>query len=223
MMQAGIHRAVRAAAGSLVLLLACGCSVLMPKATPTSFHTLDVADAAIATTAPIAASAPTEGPTLIVNPTHAAAGFDSSHIIYVRAPHRLEYFAHSEWVDTPARMLAPLIVAAIERRGGFGAVVLTPSASAGDLVIETQIVRLQQDFGQQPSSVRFTLRADLVDAATRRVLGSREFDVSVPSASDDPRGGVEAASRAVQDALDQLAVFCSDTVTRWHAAAAALR
>jgi len=30
----------------------------------------------------------------------------------VREPHKLEYFAHSEWVDPPARMLAPLIVAA---------------------------------------------------------------------------------------------------------------
>ena len=47
---------------------------------------------------------------------HAAAGYDSQHIIYVRQPHKLEYFAHNEWVDPPARMLAPLIVAALERQ-----------------------------------------------------------------------------------------------------------
>jgi cholesterol transport system auxiliary component len=205
MTQGTTQRTVRASAAGVVLLLAGGCSVLMPKPTPpTSFHTLDLVNA------PGAATGRSQGPTLIVNPPHAAAGFDSRHIVYLRTPHRLEYFAHSEWVDTPARMLAPLIVAAIERHGGFGAVVLTPSASAGDLVLDTQVLRLQQDFSQQPSSVRFTVRADVVHAGTRRVLGSREFDISVASASEDPRGGVDAASRAVQGALEQLAVFCSE-------------
>ena len=85
-------------------------------------------------------------PTLIINPPHAAAGFDSPRIIYVRETHKLEYFAHSEWVDTPARMLAPLIVAAVENSGAFRAVVLTPSAAAGDLRLDTEIIRLQHEF-----------------------------------------------------------------------------
>jgi len=65
----------------------------------------------------------------------------------------------NEWVDTPARMLAPLIVAAVENSGTFRAVVLTPSAATGDLRLDTGIMRLQHDFGSQPSRVRFTLRA----------------------------------------------------------------
>ena len=85
-------------------------------------------------------------PTLIVNPPHAAAGFDSPRIIYVREAHKLEYFAHSEWVDPPARMLAPLLVAAVENSGAFRAVVLTPSAAAGDLRLDTEIIRLQHEF-----------------------------------------------------------------------------
>lgn len=47
------------------------------------------------------------GPTLIVSPPHAAAGFDSQRIMYLRQADQLEYFAHNEWIDTPARMLAP--------------------------------------------------------------------------------------------------------------------
>jgi cholesterol transport system auxiliary component len=68
-------------------------------------------------------------------------------------------------------------------------------------------VRLQQDFASQPSRVHFTLRAHLVDSATRRVLAWRVFDESVAAATDDPYGGVVAANRAVQTVLEQLAGF----------------
>ena len=147
---------------------------------------------------------------MIVNPPPAAAGFDSQRIIYVREAHKLEYFAHSEWVDPPARMLAPLLVAAVESSGAFRAVVLTPSAAAGDLRLDTEIIRLQHEFLTQPSRVRFTLRAYLVDNKTRRVLAWREFDAVVPAASENPYGGVVAANRAVQTVLEDLSAFCAE-------------
>jgi cholesterol transport system auxiliary component len=193
-------------AAGLVLALACGCSALRPAATSphTAFYSLDGTQGA----APASAPAPAGALTLIINPPHAAAGFDSQRIIYVRETHKLEYFAHSEWVDPPARMLAPLVVAAIENAGAFRAVVLTPSSAAGDLRLDTEIIRLQQEFGTQPSRVRFTLRAYLVEDKTRRVLAWREFDAAVATASEDTYGGVVAANRAVQTVLESLAAFC---------------
>jgi cholesterol transport system auxiliary component len=196
-------------AAGLSLIAVCACSTLRPAATPhPAFYSLEgtrgTAPAAVPTTAPAAA------PTLIVDPPHAAAGFDSPRIIYVRETHKLEYFAHSEWIDPPARMLAPLLVAAVENSGAFRAVVLTPSAAAGDLRLDTEIIRLQHEFQTQPSRVRFTLRAYLVDDKTRRVLAWREFDAAVPAASEDPYGGVVAANRAVQTVLDSLSAFCAE-------------
>ncbi len=143
------------------------------------------------------ASTSVTAPTLIVSPPHAAVGFDSQRIAYVREAHKLDYFAHAEWVDTPARMLAPLIVAAVESSGAFRSVVLTPTAATCDLRVDSEIVRLQQDFASQPSRARFTLRAYVMDSTTRRVLAWRAFDESVAAASDDPYGGVVAANRAV--------------------------
>jgi ABC-type uncharacterized transport system auxiliary subunit len=55
------------------------------------------------------------------------------------------------------------IVSALESSGTFRAVILAPTAAAGDLRLDTEILRLQQDFASQPSRVRFTLRAYLVD------------------------------------------------------------
>lgn len=204
-----VARLCRLFAAGLLLLAVGACGTLRPGApSPPTFYSLDRAPVAAPAAVPALAS-PT-APTLIIAPPHAAAGFDSQRIIYVREAHRLEYFAHSEWVDPPSRMLAPLLVAAIENSGAFRAVLLTPSAAAGDLRLDTEIVRLQHEFLTRPSRVRFTLRAYLVDDKSRRVLAWREFDAAAPSASEDPYGGVVAANRAVQTVLAELAAFCAD-------------
>ena len=204
-------------AAVLMLTLSGGCDLLLLKARPQpSFYALDSARAEARAAKRGKSTVSMAAPTLIVNPPHAAAGFDSQLIIYVRESHKLEYFAHSEWVDTPARMLAPLIVAAVENGGALRAVVLTPSAAAGEMRLDTEILRLQQDFGVQPSRVRFTLRATIVDNATRRVLAWREFDETVAAASEDAYGGVVAANRAVQIVLDALTSFCTEAAENWQ-------
>ena len=97
-------------------VLATGCGSLLPKAiTPPSIDALDGMRDTPPAPPPAAASG--SAPTLLVHPTRAAPGFDSQHIVYVRVAHQLEHFAHSECVDTPARMLAPLMVGACEHRG----------------------------------------------------------------------------------------------------------
>ncbi|MFA7279330.1 MAG: ABC-type transport auxiliary lipoprotein family protein [Sterolibacterium sp.] len=202
--------------GAILLLLAGGCSSLRPPTPLPAFYSFDNASGTAPATAQAMAPRPTTGPTLIVNPPHAAAGFDSQRIIFVRTAHQLEYYAHSEWVDTPARMLAPLIIAAVENGSTIRAVILTPSAAVGDLRLDTEIIRLQHEVGSLPGRVRFTLRAYVVDNATRRVLAGREFDESVVAESETPYGGVVAAHRAVQAVLVQLASLCNEAASTWR-------
>jgi cholesterol transport system auxiliary component len=196
-----------AAALSITLLGGCGAIGAAVAPHPTSSYSLaDARD----TASPALAYAALTGPTLIVSPPHAAAGFDSHRIMYLRRADQLEYFAHSEWIDTPARMLAPRIVAAVESSGAFRAVVQTPSPAAGEMRLDTEILRLQHEFLSAPSRVRFTLRAYLVESVTRRVIATREFDAAVPATSDDPYAGVVAANRAVQTVLENLSAFCAE-------------
>jgi len=192
---------------AIVSVLALGaCSSLRPAATPPpAFYALDSVRIAASVTAPATA------PTLVISPPRAASGFDSQRIIYMRVPHKLDYFSQSEWIDPPARMLGPLLLAALENTGTFRAVMLMPSTASGKLRLDTEIIRLQHEFLSSPSRVHFTLRATLVDDKTRRVLAWREFDGYENAASDDPYGGVVAANLAVQKVLDQLSVFCTET------------
>lgn len=194
----------RLLAAGLSLMALGACSALQTPAPRTTFYALNAMPAA----APKAA--PDTAPTLMINPPHASAGFDSARIIYVREPHKLEYFAHSEWVDPPARMLAALLVDALARSGAFRAVVPSPGAATGDLRLDTEIIRLQHEFQTQPSRVRFTLRAYLVDDKTRHVLAWREFDAYAAASSENPYGGVIAANRAVQTVLDEISQFLTE-------------
>ncbi|MCV2360570.1 ABC-type transport auxiliary lipoprotein family protein [Paucibacter sp. TC2R-5] len=201
---AGVLRLVCA-----VILLGLGaCGSLLPKpAPPPTLHLLtwDSAARALPSLAslPSLKIAPVQA-SLRINPPQAAAGFDSRRIIYLREPYRLDYFAKHEWADTPARMLAPLLLAAFEAGGGFRAVFAAPSAAAADFSLDTELIRLQQDFSHIPSQLRLTLRASLLDNATRRVLASREFDVREAAPSEDAAGGVIAANQALQKLLADL-------------------
>lgn len=197
-----MSRFLRAAPATLALLLLAACSPLQPPR-PAALNTY-VLDAQF-DAQPADASAAL---TLVVTPPRASPGFDSARIAYVSQPHELEYFAKSQWADTPSRMLAPLLVRALEHNRSFRAVALAPTSVAGDLRLDTEIIRLQQDFTTRPSRVRFTLRAQLIDVAERRVVRTRSFDVEEQASSDDPYGGVVAANRAVKRVLAELAEFC---------------
>ena len=197
---------VRFATVALVASLMCGCSMLFSaNLPPPELFSLD------SPLHPAVQSSPhvkNNAPTLVVSIPRAAAGFDTRQIIYVRQAHKLEYFRQSQWVDPPASMLSPLIVAALERSGQFSAVVQSPTSAVGQLRLDVEIVRLQQEFMTLPSCAHFTLRAHLIDTETRQVVAWREFDVIVPSSSEDPYGGVIAANSAVRIASEELADFC---------------
>jgi cholesterol transport system auxiliary component len=147
---------------------------------------------------------------IAVSLPRALPGFDTSQMAYVEKPHELNYFVTSRWADTPARMLEPLIAQAIEQTGGFKAVVETSGVIPADVRLDTELVRLQQDFQTRPSRVQFTLRARLVDVRGKRLLAVQEFDEVENADSEDAYGGVTAANRLLQRMLGRLAGFCVD-------------
>lgn len=212
------NRWCRSCTAGLCLLLATGCAALRPEAPagPLSLYSLSAVRGAttIKPTGSPAVSA--RAVTLAVSVTRAVAGFDSKRLIYVRQPHKIEYFANSEWIDTPARMLSPLIVAALEKRVAFRAVIHPPGSARGDLRLDTEVVLLQHEFAVTPSRVRFVLRASLVEDTNRRVVATREFEEVVNDTSGDPYGGVLAANQAVDAVLGKLADFCADAVDIWR-------
>jgi cholesterol transport system auxiliary component len=207
----------------------CGASLLPKPPAAAARYTLDPAAAAPAAsalpTATAALAAPARAaanaPVLLLAPPSAAPGYDSARMLYQRQPQQLEAFAFHEWLEPPARLMAPLMVQALQATGAFRAVLLAPTSGTGALRLETEVVRLQQDFGAQPSAVRLTLRAALIDAGTRHVLFTQVFDARVPASADNPVAGVAAAQQATQQVLGDLAAACATWARSAPAALAA--
>lgn len=186
---------------ALALLLA-GCAALQPpRMESPALYLLDARPAA-------SAQRPQRNLVLAVDPPSARPGFDTPQMAYVRQAHKLDYYAKNRWADTPSRMLAPLLLQALEQSGSFRAVLRTNNPIPADLRLDTELIRLQQDFTTQPSRVQLTLRAQLYDLKRRQVLTVREFDAAENAASEDAYGGVIAANRALARVLGQVTDFC---------------
>jgi cholesterol transport system auxiliary component len=145
--------------------------------------------------------------TLRVSQPRGAPGYDTSRMAYVQESHRLDYFTHNKWVDTPAHMLRPIITQTLERSGLFHVVLETPAPVAAQLHLDTEILHLRQVFKGGGSIVQLSLRLVLVDQINRRVLATQVLSFSEPAPENTPYGGVVAANRTIARLLPVLIEF----------------
>lgn len=190
------------ALGRVMLILAIctltGC--LLPRSTETPIHTFVLTtEGSDAVVMPIART--NARGLLLVGLPQAAAGFEQPRMAYLQRPSEVNYYASHFWVDAPPKMLAPLLLRALEQSGYWRVVVALPSALRADHQLDVSGVTVQQEFLQRPSQSRVRLRAQLTDLKTQRVMGARSFDRVEAAPTDDAYGGVLAANRAVSAVL----------------------
>lgn len=197
-----VHVAARVPGVLAMALLIAGCTALQPA--PVENPNLHMLDAR-----PVSQVTPERRDLVVeVGTPRAWPGFDTPQMAYVQKPYALEYFANNRWADSPARMLGPLLARALEQAGGFRAVVQAPTSVPADVRINSELIRLQQNFAARPSRVELTLRIQVVDVRGKRVLATRTFDETEIAPSDDAYGGVTAANLALQRVLMQVVDFC---------------
>lgn len=184
-----------------VLLAACS-ALQAPKTRPLHLYLLE------AKTAP--STLPTRrAEVLAVSLPVAAPGYDTAQMAYLRQPLELEYFASHRWADIPAQMIQSALVQTLSTE--FSAVVTAPGMLPADLRLDTELIKLQQNFTQQPSRIQLTLRAQLIDVKAKRVIAVKLFEESEITTSEDAYGGALAANRALQHILSGLTEFCKTT------------
>lgn len=135
----------------------------------------------------------------------AAAGFDSPALLYLKQDYELNEYSKSRWIDTPARMLLPLLVQSLEHSQQFAAVLSASNAQlGGELRLETEIIRLQQDFRHTPTQVELVARVHLLDMVKHEILLAKTLSIKKTAPTADAQGGVMATNMAVQALLTQL-------------------
>lgn len=144
--------------------------------------------------------------TLLVSQPQTPQAYNTNQIAYSLCPYALSYFSKNFWVDTPPQMLQPLIVQTLQDTCHYHAIVSPPFAGNYDLVLNTQLLNLYQDFKCKPSVVRLGIRVQLLDTSGH-VIATRQFCINTIAPCDNPYGGVIAANQAVACFLAQLAKF----------------
>lgn len=150
----------------------------------------------------------TDAPVILITVPRAHGGYGTSRIAYMQEDYGLRYYTRSRWADNPARMLAPLLADAVQATGQFQALYTTPGSVSADMRLDTELIRFHQDFRKQPSEMRITLRARLIDLKRGRIIATWQVDRFGKAQTDDAYGGVVAANRLLSQVLDELAQFC---------------
>lgn len=172
------------------------CSLLSPvKTTPINTFAL------VVKSGPVVASHHPQT-LLVTNPT-AIAGYQTNNMIYTARTFERNSFAHNRWVAPPAEMLGPLVVESLQNSGCFRSVISPPSSSNTDLILDTRVLSLQQEFSADTSQVRLALQILLTHNATHQVIKNQRIEVVVPASENNPYAGVIAANKAVDLILEK--------------------
>jgi cholesterol transport system auxiliary component len=195
-----LHAVARALGVLVLATFVGGCTALKPAEVDNpNLHLLDAKSVAIV---------PEKRDLVLeVSAPRAWPGFDTPQMVYVQRPHELDYYANNRWVDSPARMLGPLLA-----RPSRGPAASAPSCRSPTMVpADVRLVSSSSACSRtttRPSRVELSLRVQLLDVRTKRVLETKTFDVTETAGSDDAYGGVAAANLALQRVLTQVAEFC---------------
>jgi cholesterol transport system auxiliary component len=151
--------------------------------------------------------------TVLVFPPQTAPVYDTKQMAYRTRAHEVAYFSEREWGETPAQMLHPLLVKALDNTRAFGAVLVPPYTGRYGRALRTEILELIQDFTSQPAILVLTLKFQLTDYEMKQVIATKEVSVREPMQERSSYGGVVAANEATADALRQMAEFVSEAAS----------
>jgi cholesterol transport system auxiliary component len=157
-------------------------------------------------------SADINSPVLLVSLAQAKPGFETPRMVYFKRLYELEHYAINQWADTPARMFTALLVQALGQTGAWRSVIPLPGSVRGDYRLDSHGFTLQQEFMQRPSRVRVVVRTQLVDLKEFKVVGTRAFEATEETPSEDAYGGVLAANRAIVTILDHIVSWLQQCV-----------
>lgn len=151
---------------------------------------------------------------VLVTLPEAIAEYQTEQMFYMIKPFEINAFAHNAWVEPPAEMLFPLILQSLQHTGYFYAVASSPTSEKTDYRVDTQLLELEQNFLQKPSTLHFIVKVVLTHVSDGRVIASRDVNLQIPCPSETPYGGVLAANKATMIFTAQLTAFVVDNIKK---------
>ncbi len=153
-------------------------------------------------------------PTIYVSVPEATAGLETEQMWYMKAPYESRAFVHNSWSNTPAEMLYPLIVQSLNDTHAFRVVSVGSHAESFQYRINTDILKLIQNFLVTPSQMQVPISAIITDPADGKPIASKFFRYQVPCRANSPYGGAVAANQIMARFTSELSQFAVTTITQ---------
>lgn len=177
-----------------------GCVSLLPESAPPAprYHIAAVADASLR-------GAPVNWSLTIEDP-RAARIYDTARIAVSAAPGKIEFLTGAEWTDRAPRLFQIALVQTFEDAGRILAVGDRTSIPVADIVLETDIRRMEMSLQNGSGSALISIFARLSDGRGR-VYAARRFDASAPASGRDADSAVAAFNSAFSQIIPDIVAW----------------
>jgi cholesterol transport system auxiliary component len=138
---------------------------------------------------------------LIISAPTAVAGYQTSDMLYVDKPYEIASFVHNSWQRPPNVMLYSLLLQSLQHN--FGIVTTVLSSDVANYRLDTEIIKLQQNFLDEQSHIDFVVRVTVVANTDEKVIFTKTFSYSEKS-DKTPVGGVIATNAVVKKFTEEL-------------------
>ncbi|MDD4886486.1 MAG: ABC-type transport auxiliary lipoprotein family protein [Thiomonas sp.] len=153
-------------------------------------------------TAPDIRTAPLPQPTVIqLLPVRAAAGFQSSAMMYSRSPDTLETYRDSRWLAAPAQLVGEAIARTLSRQPWVSAVQRQAVLVNAPWALHCSLNRLEHDVHGDLGSVHLDLVCELANQRTSRIAAHWHFDGSQAIKLNDAAHFAQGAQTLLDQAL----------------------
>lgn len=184
----------------LTSLLILGCSA--PLTPPISEYTI------LPHTYPVKETTPLSIHTLSIASSKTLPSLASKNLYYLKNGGESGSYLYSRWSDTPSVLIQQMLTSSIEEKSLFSSLLPPTSTAHADWVLESDLNAFYHRFSTKEKSEGFIdITYRLIDTTTKLPIGSKRFIVTVPAATNDAKGGVDALTKATHQ-------LCTE-VTEW--------
>lgn len=186
-------KAVLQSVAAALALCAAGCVSVLPQAAPAKprFHIAAAETGALA--------GPPLSFSLVIEEPRATRVYDTVRIAVASAPGRIEYLGGAEWADRAPRLFQTAIVQTFEDAGRILAVGDRSAIPVADLVLQTDIRRMELNAEGGARAADVAIYARLTDGKGT-VFAAQKFEAQAPAASIGP----DDVYKAFDAAFDQV-------------------
>lgn len=198
-----LNTAFRPLMATVLALALSGCSVsLFPSKQPQRQFTLPYHFEADNGGANLSDSVPV----LKVNRPQASGVISGKRVVIETRPDELAAYQSVRWVTDAPELLRDHLVTALRQDPRMGTVVSDISGAGSEVTLTSSLQDFQEDRTGERTTVRLYLTAQLVENGSRRILATRNFEISVPVRESE----LESTIRAFGRASDRLSAEMAD-------------